>query len=455
MPLRCLGLCLATLILSCAAQAADRTLPDLAQAEALLRAGEGESAWQMLESREAEFAGHPNFDYLLGLAALESGRPGRASFILERVVGSQPEHAAAHLDLARALYAQGDFERAKLEFEAAEKFNPPAAARETIRRHLDMIVRRDTSGPASAGGYVEIGVGRDSNPNSGVTGGAYYLPILGANLGSAARHARYGVVAAGIDGTLALDDGRELFGGLDVRRRHHAREMVDTGVTTDYYDTRSVDGRVGVQQKLGTSHALRLTAAQARQTLNDDETYRRTQSLLAEWRVAIDSRTQGSLWLTDQRHRFGTVSDTDFRQYGGNQLLAGVGLVHAFGSDNRVIAHVTAFAGKERLTDADYGNLDGDKRLASLRVGGLLRLLPELDLTASAGGAFSHYAQTNPLFFGTRREQLWDASLGVQWRFAPAWSLRPQYAYIRNDANFGAYDFARHDYSLVLRRDFR
>ena len=75
--------------------------PDLEQALRLLGSGAADQAYEMLAAKEAEHAGDPNFDYLLGLAALDSGRPSRAVFALERVLAVDPGHARARRNSAR------------------------------------------------------------------------------------------------------------------------------------------------------------------------------------------------------------------------------------------------------------------------------------------------------------------------------------------------------------------
>lgn len=437
------------------ALAQPRGAPDLAAAESLLRTGKAEAAWTQLEPYEFEKAGDEDFDYLLGLAALESGRIDRASFILERVVGVNPDHAAANIDLARTLFALGDHDRARQHLEVALRLDPPPAARQTIDRYMAAIDDRRASGRLKTTGYMEAGFGTDTNLNAGVSNGSYFMPILNANLSSVALRVDYEVFSAGVAATAADDTGGELFGGADLKRRQHRHRIVDSTRNGDYYDTRSFEGRVGFQQKVGASDALRVSVGRSRQTLDDTQGYRSTQSLMAEWRHTFDATTQGSVWLLDQRNRYGTVGTTSYRQYNGDQLLAGAGLVRGFGQNNAVIAHFTAFGGSERATDRASGNLDGDKALTGVRAGGQVRVLPELDITATVGGSLTRYELYNLLFTNHRRDWAWDATLGAQWRLSKEWTLKPQYAYSRSDSNFGAYDYERHDYSVTLRYDFR
>ena len=46
----------------------------LADADAMLASGQSRAAYTLLSTREAELAGNPYYDYLLGVAALDSGR---------------------------------------------------------------------------------------------------------------------------------------------------------------------------------------------------------------------------------------------------------------------------------------------------------------------------------------------------------------------------------------------
>ena len=95
----------------------------LVEAEILIKKGKPSDAYALLEPLEFEHSGDTRFDYLMGIAALDSGIPGRATLALERVLAVDPEHAAARLDLARAYFQLGDLPRAKTEFALTLKRN--------------------------------------------------------------------------------------------------------------------------------------------------------------------------------------------------------------------------------------------------------------------------------------------------------------------------------------------
>ncbi|MEQ8662866.1 MAG: hypothetical protein RLW62_18795, partial [Gammaproteobacteria bacterium] len=63
------------LVLACLLAApAQAASADLEQALSLLGSGQAEQAYELLAAAEEANAGNPDFDYLLGLAALDSGR---------------------------------------------------------------------------------------------------------------------------------------------------------------------------------------------------------------------------------------------------------------------------------------------------------------------------------------------------------------------------------------------
>src|SRR5690606_19866528 len=67
----------------------------IAQSRDQIRRGEAEAAYAALAARLDLYAGDPEFDYLLGIAALDSGHPGPALLAFERVLLVAPDHLQA------------------------------------------------------------------------------------------------------------------------------------------------------------------------------------------------------------------------------------------------------------------------------------------------------------------------------------------------------------------------
>ena len=75
------------------------------RAKAALAAGDAKQAYADLAPLGNQLSGQPEYDYLLGVAALDSGRIDEAIIAFERVLALIPNHAGAQMDIARAYYA--------------------------------------------------------------------------------------------------------------------------------------------------------------------------------------------------------------------------------------------------------------------------------------------------------------------------------------------------------------
>src|SRR3989338_2182926 len=79
----------------------------------LVEQGKAQQAFDQLAAAEAERAGDPDFDTVLGIAANDTGQFTRAVFALERVLTVQPGNSRARAELGRALFALGDNQAAR------------------------------------------------------------------------------------------------------------------------------------------------------------------------------------------------------------------------------------------------------------------------------------------------------------------------------------------------------
>ncbi len=274
--------------------------PSLAAAERLLAEGKADEAWKLLSPHEFALAGREDFDYVLGVAALESGRADLATLILERVLAVNPNHAAARLDMGRAYYALGDFERARAEFDSVLRFEPPPFARATIERYLAAMDQRRAAPPRArtVTGYVEVFAGRDSNVNAATAQNSLYIPLFGVNfsLASSSTQTRdsFSGLGGGVEAVLPVATGLGLLAGADLRLRAHPKAGA--------YDYSSGDLRLGAQYA-GERDLVRATVSRNDYRL-DGAAYRRTPGIGLEWRRALDQRTQLSFFAQDSRIRY-------------------------------------------------------------------------------------------------------------------------------------------------------
>ena len=68
----------------------------------LVAKGRIKEAYTLLSPYQSELAGEPDYDYLLGITALDSGKINEAIYALERVLSVNPSHLQARAEIARA-----------------------------------------------------------------------------------------------------------------------------------------------------------------------------------------------------------------------------------------------------------------------------------------------------------------------------------------------------------------
>ena len=439
----CAAILLGAFILQIACGAAWAQVLDFAAIEAMIRRGEAGAAYALLEPHEYNYAGDADFDYLFGVAALDSGHPARARAALERLLLNHPDFAGARLNLARAYFALGDKHRARAEFMAVLATDPPQATRDTIANFLATIDQEPVVPRNRVAGYLEGAVGRDTNINLATTQDQVYVPLFGINFllapTSVALRDNYWSLAGGVAGERVLSDRFTAFGGIGIK----LRENVKNGL----YDGEDYEARGGVQLAQGP-HLARLGLVGDRYYL-DKSRYRNIDGVLGEWRHQHDANNQASLFVQESRIRY---LQPGAQSYSGNQSIIGGGWVRSFDETGRSYAFAGVYGGRDRATE---NREDGDKAIVGMRVAGQWGISERSEWFAYASAASGRYDQVNPGYLVKRHDWQYDAGVGLNWRFAPAWTLRPQLAFTRNNSNIELYDYNRYDTSVTLRRDFR
>jgi len=352
--------------------------PDLAKAQSLMAAGRAGEAYALLAPAEFEMAGNIDYDYLLGVAALDSGRPDKATLAFERVLAANPGHYGARLDLARAYYALGDYERANSEFGHIMKRNPPALARTIIEQYLTAIENHLNPRTRFAG-YVEAAFGYDTNVNVASNSSTMYIPIFGATFSLASSNLaakdNYMSLGGGGEITIPVHQALSVFVGLDGKKR--------VNFVKDIYNTDSVDGRIGLN--IGADKNIFRVALQKGSFYLDDKYNRDTTGLTGEWRHIPDPRNQFSIFgqyaqLRYDRDKLGndlSANDVDLNIIGG-------GWLHALDEGGNTVVFGSAYAGLEKSVD-QIQRIDGDQNFAGIRAGGQTRLNDSSSVFASLG----------------------------------------------------------------------
>jgi tetratricopeptide (TPR) repeat protein len=438
----------------------------LRDAEALMKDGKSADAYALLEPLDFERSGEVRFDYMLGIAALDSGKADKATIAFERVMAVDPNFAGARLDMARAYFQLGDLPRAKTEFEEVMKQNPPEMARATIQKYLDAIAAYSQVKQTRMSGYVEGVVGHDSNIANSTTQIFSFAPTspyyaLGfTQLPPAANlQGMYAGVNAGGEVSHTLNANWSLYAGGDLRQHSNESQKL--------YDMASASGRVGVMYA-NDQNAYKLTLTDGEFYLASSE-HIDSLGLNAEWDHIFSPSNQMSAFMQYGQNRATGVQPTsvltDARIEGDlDQVTVGTGWAHTF-ADGKKVAFGSIYAGNELdvapvigaplFGPPGGGRVDGKRRFEGLRIGGQVITSEKLDWIASMGWQYSEYGNVDPLIMDKRSESLYDLTIGANWHFDKLWTVKPQIAYSQRDSNVALYSYDRTDISVTIRRDFK
>jgi len=409
------------------------------RAAALLKRGDAKAAYELLLPLEPQRAGDPQYDYLLGIAALDSGDPERAVFALERVLAQQPDNALARAEIARAFYAMGEREAARREFEAVRKYAIPEEAKATVDRFLSAIAAAEGT---RIDGFIELSGGYDSNVASATATSNIAIPAFGGGAFTldptlTQRGDQFLNVAGGVNFTRKLGQPWALVGGLAASLR------MNTDATQ--FDTSTVDGTAGIRYARGLN-AFTL-GAQAQYFAVAQARYRDVTGAIAQWQHSFDEQTQATLYgqFAQLRYESQPVRDAD-------RSIVGVAFGHAFSGTYSPVIFGSVYGGQEEALDPLNPHL-GHKPVG-VRLGGQLRLGGGWSTYGSVSYEQRKYGGPEPLFLVEREDKQTDAVLGLSYLWRPGTTVLAQVAYTDNRSNVPLNDFDRTVSSVSLRFNF-
>lgn len=446
---------LLTLFLSFAAGAAEDSA--LREAKSLLDAGQAQQAYDLLKPMEDDEAGNPAFDYLLGLAALDSGRNTEAIFALQRVVDQDPNHGPARAELGRALMRANETDAARRELEIVKKQDPPDGVRRVMESYLAAIDQYHGAYRTSFARYVTTGLGFDTNVNNATDRGAVTAsPAAGGLVFALANDSREldstkWDIGAGFSFTSPLQPDLRLVGGIDF---NYSIALRDSDFTTTH-----ARGHTGFQ--LTRDQNQYSLIVQGEKYFVDgpgiSNSDRQLGAAVLQWRHIYNDNTQVSLFGQAALIRYPEQQVRNVNRYSG-----GVGVAHAMPQmAGSPVIFASAFGGVEnsqndraRTSLACGCGKHFDREFFGVRIGGRRLLGPRGSLFGSVTYQASDYNADDPIFGSRRDDDFFDVNIGYRYRFDGNWSLTPHLSYTNNDSNIIVNDFDRVEFMVTIRNDF-
>jgi hypothetical protein len=443
--------CLACLLAAPAAQAdgvIDRAAADIA-------AGNAQAAYDLLSPLEPDRAGDPEFDYLLGIAALDIGRATEAVFALERVLAMQPENLPARAELARALLALDEVESARVEFDTVSRADGiPPEARATIDSYLAAL--RDAPwGRAGKGvrAFIAAGYGYDSN----VVASSDALGVGSGIVGLLPPQSdTFGRFSGGVTARYPVRPNLAFLGAVNGFARFNSNLASNDAAAAALFE-RNVDqvdfnGFVGVEYLRGMdAWSLSLQGDHFR---SGNDAFRNAFGGTLQVRRRLDSVSHVTGYAQYSRL---TYQNASFRNV--NRWSGGLSYARVFPVRLQPVAYAGVYGGTEQNLAAASGDLAHD--FIGARLGVTLSF--RRDVSASASFNYEHrsyhaFDRVWAFFTGEqirRADDRFYIRAAVDFEPGRLWFVTPSYEYNLNDSNLPTVDYVRHVGMLTVRREFR
>ncbi len=413
----------------------------LLTAATLIKDKKSVDAYSLLTPYESEYAGQPDFDYLLGIAALDTGHPNEAIFALERVLAVQPNHLQARAEIARAYIVTGELKASRRELEAVQQQSLPADVKATISHYLGLLETAQSALATTLRGYIEATYGNDSNVNSATSNSQIALPIFGGALTTLSGNGvqiqdSFGSLAAGFNVRHSLNTEWALLGGANISQH----------VNTDQhaFDTGNFDASFGASRSKGDDSYTVMAQLQSFDINN--RLYRNAAGMTGQWQRNLSEGSQASAYA---QYSFLSYPEQQIRN--ADRLVLG-GAYAAPLADTSMLYFLGAYVGAEKERAPGVPHLGNE--LYGMRVGGEMKLNPQTTLTSSASMEMRNYGGKDPLFLIKREDMQYDLRLGLNYVPAKKWTVSPSASFTRNNSNIVINTFDRTVLSISVRREF-
>lgn len=410
----------------------------------LIQQKQFKEAYALLEPQEQQRAGDVEFDYLLGIAAIDSGQLTRGVFALERVLAVRPDHAPARAEIARAYFLMGENKVARAEFQNVKGSRPPAEVAAAVDRFLDALDARERSRHTGITGYVELGIGHDSNVNAATTSSSFAIPAFGGALFTLAPAAQkqddsFWALGAGASGRYGINDRLGIIGSASIEQKlNHDLYQFNTG---------AINGSVGLSYRQAGSEWV--AALQAQEFRVENDRFRNAAGGVVQYRNNLSPNDQVSVYAQYSQLRYpaASIRDADRTVFGG-------AWAHAYqGRAGSPVTYAGAYIGKEDPIGANVPHFGHD--LWGARLGGQIGVTEKWTLTASANYEDRKYGGPDPLFLVERHDKELQLRAAGIYAFDKNWSVSPAISFTNVKSNVIINDYDRTMISVTGRYDFR
>jgi len=368
-----------------------------------------------------------------GQELLAAGQAEEAQKAFREALDADPSSVEAHLGLARSYYAQGEYARAVLEFEAVLRFDDLPRDVQSQAEAYDRLAEDYIERGWAPFFYGETGIGNYRQNSSGSTD----------IFGGAGNYDTFLPIRVGGGWSTAVTERHSFNGSLDYRFRWYddSDRRNDSDLRWNFNLSRPVD-----------DDSLRF-GMRGRVSYRGDGQYRNDWGVFASYDLGFGPNDRLSLGgeLRERRYPRGPLRSRtrDIAEFTA-------GWTHSL-TNGRTSFGLGGRFGQEWATQE---RIDGDNTFWS--VNGSFDHSFSDDLDAFFWIEYWNESfdeerpdfTTDPDLLLTRTDDLVYVGGGLVWRFAPGWSLRPTFEYDWEGSNIPALEYSKTEVWLTVRKSF-
>ncbi len=413
--------------------------PPIQTLNEMITSGRYTEAYQLADSNLTAWEGDTDFDFLYGIAAIESGNPNDAVFAFERVANTAETDITrqrARLELARAHLLTNNLAASETLFNEVLASNPPPNVRSNIQAFLSLIDERKNNQRASFSFAISPVLGHDDNINSATSNGLIDTPLIGE-------------ITLDDEGLKTADDFSDLTLSLGYKKPITRDRSIDVTVIANRHDNRSGD-QFDIDYALGDlSYSYGNNAHRFRHSVQAQKVYLDGKSFLDTYRFNNSWQRAGENgWYQSISGSISTTRNVNTRQAPNNDLKDTNQFLMS-GSvtklSQRFTNTLTVFYAQDTARDSE-GEHNG-RNFYGIAHSLLWRLNGQHTPYFRLSYQSTEYDDHHPIFFNDVRDDgNLSATLGWTWQYSRRLSFNSEMGYNDTSSNIPLFEYTRFKY---------
>lgn len=396
-------------------------------------------AWQMAQEQADDHLGDVYFDFLYGLAALNTNNIEVAGFAFERVVVNKPSWLDGQYYLAIAYFKmanyQGVIQLCQTIITQPKTTNKLKSASQKLKQAAQKKLAQQALYFRQ---NVSLSTGFDSNINAGVNEDNIYLPLLGQSIAlsedSKENSDSYLDLNYQLNGTKALTQkSKLLFSG---------QANVHNFINDNEFNRFTFDGSVSYWQQF--EHFDASVGVRVQPLWFSGDYYRNQTSIHSKINKQLSQQwlISGALALGKTKNSENTYLDTD-------------DITLSVGSDYYVDnwRHGLTFSYLEQSSDQNV-NDHISRKSSALSYNNIWVIDPQWVAFGTLSWQHQTYQGAHPFYFTKRVDNMWSIAGMVQFKQSGKLSYRFNISMQDNDSNLSLFSYQRFDIGLSAMMSF-